>query len=525
MSRFLLIGLDGMEPSLAARWMDEGRLPNLAALRDRGTFMPLASTKPPVTFPAWTTCVTGVNPGRHGIFDFTEMTPGDYAIRFVNSTFRKAPAVWNVLSGAGKRVCVLGVPGTYPPEPVNGVMVSGWDSPVCTGVDRSFVYPPDRFEQVKAWRFADFQESDIGPGWHVMALDRLLKGIGTKEGIATELLREEAWDFFMIVFGESDTVSHHFWLFHDKDSPRHQEGPANAIRDVYERLDAAVGRLIETAGDDVTVGVVSDHGFGGAGTGVVHLNNWLAEKGYLAQTQGGDSLLKRIALHGTPESMRGWLFRRFQRLATKAESQSRFAGIEWLRTKAWSEELNYFPSVRVNLKGREPDGQVDPSEYDAFCEELRRELETWEVVEKAWRREELFEGPYVDRAPDIILELALEDGYSHSCLRSHGTETFRRLRPEEYAGGKEKGMTGNHRPMGVLFLSKPVDAANAALQDVAPAVLAELDVAGPPMDGVSLLTPARVGVNVDAAARETAVYTPEQERQIEERLRDLGYFE
>ena len=115
MARFLLIGLDGAEPSLCERWMDEGRLPALAALRARGSFMPCRSVDPPVTFPAWCTCVTGVNPGRHGIFDFTEHVRGEYAIRFLNSTHRRAPALWNILSEAGKRVCVLGVPGTYPP--------------------------------------------------------------------------------------------------------------------------------------------------------------------------------------------------------------------------------------------------------------------------------------------------------------------------------------------------------------------------------------------------------------------------
>ena len=176
-------------------------------------------------------------------------------------------------------------------------------------MDRSFVYPPSRYTAVRDWRFADFR-SDIGPGWHADALARLLAGADRKAAIAEGLLREEAWDFFMAVFGEADTVSHHFWLFHDPQSPRHRPGFETAIRQVYERLDAAVGRLVAAAGEDVVVGVVSDHGFGGAGTGVAHLNNWLAEHGYLAWKPGGrDSLLKRAALSLTPERWRGGLFR------------------------------------------------------------------------------------------------------------------------------------------------------------------------------------------------------------------------
>lgn len=534
MSRFLLIGLDGADPALVRRWMDEGRLPNLSALARRGAMLPCRSTTPCATFPAWTTCVTGVNPGRHGILDFTCMTQGEYAIRFVNAGWRAAPAIWNALSEAGKRVCVLGVPATYPPEAVNGVLVSGFDSPVCTAVDRSFVYPEAAWEDVKAWRFADFQESDIGPGWHTMALGKLLRGIEEKERIALRLLEREPWDFFMAVFGESDTVAHHFWLFHDPDSPRHRPGFENAIRDVYARLDETVGKLVAAAGDDVTIGVVSDHGFGGSGTGVVHLNNWLAEHGYLTFAPERGGWLKRAALSLTPGSWRGALFRRFQGLATRAESASRFAGIDWSKTRAWSEELNYFPSVRVNLRGREPQGQVAPEAYDAFVRDLCAALEAWGPIAKAWPRGDLYDGPHADRAPDVVIEFALEDGYSPSCLRARGGPAFRRLRPEEHLGGKERGMTGNHRPVGVFLMSAPTPSRECSLLDIAPTVYAALGVAGPAMEGVSLVSGDRVVLS-DARAGETpappgrhdaaSVYTDEETAAVEARLRDLGYFE
>lgn len=524
MGRFLLIGLDGAAPSLVEPWMDQGRLPNLARLRKAGSYLPLASTTPPATFPAWTTCVTGVNPGRHGVFDFTEMVPGAYAVRFVNATYRKAPAIWNVLSDAGKRVGLLSVPATYPPEPVNGFMVSGFDSPVCTRIDRSFVYPQAFYSEVREWRFADFQQTNIGPDWHDRILPKLIEGIARKERVACKLLAREPWDFFMVVFGESDAVGHHFWMFHDQQSPRHRPGREDSIQRVYERLDAAVGRLMEAAGDDVTVGVVSDHGLGGAGTGVVHLNNWLAENGYLRFAPGSGSLLKKLALTATPEHWRGKLFRMFRGLAGRAESRSRFSGIDWGHTRAWSEELNYFPSVRINLRGRAPQGQVRPEEYDSFTADLCRHLESWAPIQKAWRREELYEGEYVERAPDIVLELALEDGYSHSCLRGRGGPAFRRLEPDEYLGGRERAINGNHRPTGVLFLSKPTQACAARIEDVAPTVLAELGVPAPPMDGTPLLAGPAGTAEATHAPQERA-YTPEEERVVEDRLRDLGYFE
>lgn len=509
-----------------ARWMAGGRLPHLAVLRDRGAFLPLRSTRPPVTFPAWTTCATGVHPGRHGIFDFTEIVPGTRRLRFLNGSDRAAPAVWETLSAAGKRVCVLGVPGTYPPEPVNGIFVSGFDSPVATGVDRSFVHPPEAHAQVRAWRFADFQEGDIRPGWHARALDALRRGVADKADIAARLLAREPWDFFMVVFGEADTVSHHFWLFHDPASPRHRPGFEDAIGDIYARLDEAVGRLIDAAGPDTTVLVVSDHGFGGAGTGVVHLNNWLAERGHLAFNGGrGGSLAKQAALRLVPASWRGGLFRRLRGWAERAESASRFGGIDWTRTRAWSEELNYFPSIRVNLRGRDPDGVVDPAEYDGYVDALCAALEAWEPVAKAWRRDALYDGPERHRAPDIVLELALENGYSHSCLRARGGPAFRRIAPDEVLGGKERGMTGTHRDPGILLASKPVAADAPGLEDIAPTVLAELGVPGPPMDGRTLWGAAPATGAAPARAAAARTYTPGEERVLEERLRALGYLE
>lgn len=528
MKRFLLIGLDGAEPLLVQRWMLENRLPHLARLKKEGLFCPLAGTMPPATFPAWTTCVTGVNPGRHGILDFTQMDAGNYSVHFVNSTMRKAPALWNILSAAGKRCAVLGVPGTYPPEEINGVMVSGFDSPVCTRIDKSFVYPAGIYDDVREWRFADFQESRIGPKWHDTVFPKMMESISIKESIAVKLLQREPWDFFMAVFGESDTVAHHFWMFHDPVSPRFKPGGRNdAIRLIYQRLDAAVGALIRAAGEDVTVCIVSDHGFGGAGTGVIHLNNWLAERDYLKFAPAKPNLLKSAAMSLVPQHLRGAMFRRLQDMAARAESQSRFAGIDWNHTFAWSEELNYFPSIRINLKGREPAGQIAPESYRDFCAKLCEELESWPPIKKAWRREMLYQGPYVDRAPDIILELDLEQGYSYSCLRSRGGPSFRRLGPDEYNGGKERGMNGSHRPTGIFFASKQIPCGAALIEDVAPTVLAELQVPAPDMDGSPIFGSGATTAPAAPAPPhyEEAPYTREEEKVIEERLRSLGYLE
>ena len=526
MARMLIIGLDGADPALVARWMEDGTLPNLRALARSGAMLPLRSTMPPATFPAWTTCSTGVNPGRHGVFDFTDMPPGGYAVRFVNRTFRRAPAVWNALSDAGARVGVLGVPGTWPPEPVNGFMVSGFDSPVATSIDRSFVWPPEYHDDVQGWRFADFQEHRTGPGWHERARSLLLSKIADKEAAALRLLRREPWDFFMAVFGETDTVSHHFWRFHDAASPRHEANPslADAIREVYARLDATVGRMAEVSGAEHVL-VVSDHGFMGAGTGVIHLNNFLAERGLLRFSGGGRSPLKSLALLFAPERARGALFRRFTGLAANAESRSRFGGLDWSATRAYSEELDYFPSVRINLAGREPQGTVRPEEYDGFVAELCAMLEAWGPVARALPRASVYDGPHVDRAPDILVEPACENGYRHACLRARGGSSFRRMDPAEYAGGKERGMNGVHRSPGLLVSNAPVTRPDPGLEDIAPTVLSALGAAGPPMDGRPLWGTARDAVSDSGPMAPEESMSAAEEAEMAARLRTLGYLE
>ena len=151
----LIVGLDGATLDLVEPWATDGTLPNLAQLLREGAWGPLGSTVPPATLPGWTTFMTGVNPGRHGVFDFTRRDPGDYQVRFVNATFRKAQTVWRLLSDADRRVSVLGLPGTYPPEAINGCMISGFDTPVTTRSDDSFAPPstavtPSKQEHIRA---------------------------------------------------------------------------------------------------------------------------------------------------------------------------------------------------------------------------------------------------------------------------------------------------------------------------------------------------------------------------------------
>src|SRR6202795_1900907 len=177
--------------------MEAGDMPVLRRLTALGMSGVLRSTTPPVTFPAWSSFMTGVNPGKHGIFDFTRRLPGTYEIAFVSSRDRRVPTIWQLLSDAGRRVAVLGVPTTYPPEAVNGIVVGGFDSPVATGIDGSFVHPRAFYDEMRAavgpYTITDFQELRIGPGWHDRALPSLLTAIERKRDLARYVLARERW--------------------------------------------------------------------------------------------------------------------------------------------------------------------------------------------------------------------------------------------------------------------------------------------------------------------------------------------
>ncbi len=242
--KIVIIGWDGATRQVIEKGIDEDWLPTLKSFVQEGSFLDLISTIPPATIPAWTSCFTGVNPGKHGYFDFTEMIAGTYQIRFTNGSYRKFPAVWNWISQAGGRCIILGVPGTYPIDKINGIMVSGFISPLPSKITPEQVYPEKIFPIVKEWGYGGINESLISKGWHTRAVDVLIERIKRKEQITLQLLEKEDWDLFVSIFNETDTVSHHFWMFWDKTSPRYQDGLREAIPAIYQHLDNVFSKIL-----------------------------------------------------------------------------------------------------------------------------------------------------------------------------------------------------------------------------------------------------------------------------------------
>jgi predicted AlkP superfamily phosphohydrolase/phosphomutase len=550
-ARLLVIGLDGFSHHLGIRLGSQGRLPALRGLERRGWMAPLRSCVPPVTMPAWSSILTGVNPGGHGLFDFLHREPGRYELGFTHGGMRARPGFMELVSAAGGRVVQLLVPGTWPPRPLNGVVVSGFDSPVALRVGRQACHPPAIHDQLQrrvgGLAYAGFGERPDGPDWHQRALASMLREIARKEQACRWLLGRERWDAFMIVFGESDTAGHHLWRFHDPDSPRHPEHCDPVLRGglqrIYERLDRSVERLVAWARPD-QVCVLSDHGMGGAGRQALYLNRFLEERGWLRFRGAGSrgpspsARVRRWALDRLPPELQARLFRGLPRSVVDGiETRSRYERIDFPRTRAFSDELSYAATIHLNLRGREPRGVVEDRE--AALEALEQDLLSWRaagrpVVARVHRREDLFSGPLVSRAPDLVLELQERDGYSSTPLPSGEVEagtTWRWLEDHELSGGRARGMNGAHRRDGVLLLAgdgvgpRPL-CHEPRLEDVAPTLLSLLGFQPPAwMEGRPLVPAPGPGRGLPLAGFAPSEAPVADWWGLRQRLRSLGYLE
>src|SRR4051794_24463814 len=259
-SKVMIIGLDCAEPSLVLdRW--RGELPTLGALIERGAYGPLTSVVPPITVPAWSCMMSSRTPGDLGVYGFRNRSDHSYDGLFIaNGSAIKEPRLWDLASRRGKRSIVLGVPGTYPPRPLNGVMVTCFLTP---STKYQYTFPPllrsEVEEVVGEYLFdcTDFRTDDKDD-----LLRQVYEMTDKRFKLAEHLLQTKPWDLFAMVEMGTDRMHHGFWKDMAPAPRKHVPGGAyeNAILDSHRHVDGLVGRLLAHADDDTTVFVVSDHG-------------------------------------------------------------------------------------------------------------------------------------------------------------------------------------------------------------------------------------------------------------------------
>ena len=551
--RALVIGLDGATWDLMAPWIEAGYLPNLATLRARGARGKLASTIHPVTTPAWTSFLTGQQQGRHGIYDHVRRRPGTYEVQVTNASMIRVPTIFDHLRPAGLRAVSLNVPYTFPPRPIPGVMVSGLFAPT---VGPQITYPSELFAEIA--RVAP--DYTIHPDFVPQAPDPLQRYVDdlirSTEGqfkVAEYLMAREPWSLFVVVFTATDQVQHSFWhCLADEASADSRTAPyRHAIRDVYQAIDRNLPRLLSRIDDETLVIVMSDHGAGELHRWV-HLNRWLADHGYLTFTSQRrraswrTALLTRAAAAYKRHVPAGWrarvrqgLGRNFERAKSTFESQLFSTAIAWERSRAYA--LGACGNLFINLRGREPRGIVAPgAEYEALRDEIAAQLlelrdpETGDLlVARVFRREEIYHGPYLDQAPDLVIQWRDYRYWGRGRYDQFGLPLFE---PSSTWDFSELPLTGTHRPDGVLIACGPGIGADRAYEgarliDLAPTLLAYLGVPVPAdMDGrvlADLFAPGIVqserGAAASAPQAQEFAFTPDEEAAITQRLQDLGY--
>ncbi len=537
--KLLIIGIDGATFDLVSPWVEAGHLPNLGRLMGGGVHGKLASTLPPVTSPAWPTFMTGCNPGKHGVFDFIQPTGSDFSL--VNATKIKQPTIWQRLSDAGFRVGVLNVPVTYPPQPLNGFMISGILSPL----DGQICYPVDLIDRYKGelgnYRVAP--SIQYKPGIEADYIQDIRGLIRAHGEWALHLMRVETWDVMMVHFIALDIMMHALWRFMDHAHPRYEPSPyEDAIRDAYQLVDDYIGRILELLPADASVMVMSDHGFGPL-QNIVNLNIFLLQHGLLKLSGDAMTRAKAAAFHRgiTPAGIYQVLERvGLQNLATRVSKETRnqvvgrflsFENVDWGETVAYS--MGHVGQIYLNVAGREPNGIVTAGEYEQRRQEVIGALSDLKdengrsLISKIILREETYHGPYAEYGPDLHLIIDDYNMIAFPLFATDGKVITRQIR----------GDSGCHRREGIFIAHGPAIRsaqvmAEANILDLAPTIMHMLGEAVPRiMDGRVLQeifdSPTEVTYLEEAAngagLADSQSLSRDEEAQLEERLRSLGY--
>jgi predicted AlkP superfamily phosphohydrolase/phosphomutase len=393
--KVLVIGLDGIPSNLLFNDLLKD-LPNIKTMADNGLFATLESCHPPITVPAWMVMMTSKSPGELGIYGWRHRKGFSYNEGWIaNSLSIKEPRVWDLLAKEGKKVCLIGIPPSYPPTQVNGSLISCSLTPKNS---KSFTHPPQLAGEVEnivggnylfdiPFRIEDRNE----------ALNKLYEMTDKRFKVINHLLKKGKWDYFMFVEIGFDRLHHMFWKYYDSTHPKYE--PSNkyhkVIPEYYKYVDGKIGEILSTIDDDTYVLLVSDHGTASM-KGAFCINEWLINEGYL--------VLKKY-----PNSI------------TDLDNSE----VDWDKTTAWGWG-GYYARIFFNVKGRESNGKIPMGKFHTVREDLKRKLLTIEGPQgqkfdnKVFCPEDLYDESNGSK-PDLIVYL---DNLSWRSAGTIGHNTF-----------------------------------------------------------------------------------------------------
>ena len=540
MRRVLCLGLDGADYDLVRDLLAQERLPTLAGLAARGAFGPLRSTVPAVTPTAWSSFLTGLNPAGHGIFNFST-NPNRSPQRVESAASRAGIPLWRRLDSLGIRSAFVGIPFTYPAETIDGIVVTGYGGP-----ERPQITPPQAAERIRA-AYPGYVTAHhpMGERWWEdfdAYARRLVEHVDETAGICRTVFElEPDLQLLCVDFMSSDHAGHLGYNRLDPGHPAHDPGQAgDELIQVYEAIDRACGELIDEAsrrfGEEVTALVLSDHGMKPI-YWTFHANRWLEETGHLRYRRRSLQPLKGGSLTA--------LSKADQRLARTTRGYARaldlvpglprprsdraFADIDFGSTRAYC-----FATGGQIFLGEASGARRDPRYAERLVGDLSsvRHPDTGEPAFDVCRKEELYHGPYLDKAPEIVI-LPRDERIHVDSSRRPWTAAFElhdRLDPEHFYG-----YSGHHGLTGILAAAgagiRPADVpVGSEITQLSATLLRLLGATADGLDGSpieAILTEDGDALTVPDPAERTAsprsAYSPTEEKDMIERLRDLGY--
>lgn len=489
--RVMVIGLDGATFDLIKPWVEEGKLPNFKKLLLEGCHGVLESTTPSATIPAWPSFFTGCNPGKHGFYDFFKERSNSYdmTVELHPSKAVKQPTLWQILSDFDKKVALLSIPGTYPPKRVNGFMVTG----LLTPPNVKFTYPPE---------FQDELKEKIG-GYNLffsvlsaknpdILLEDLEKTLFNRVKAVEYIWKEKRPDFLMMVDNGTDRAEHELWKFIDIKNPLYDPDEVkrfgNPLLKYYQTVDKTLERIRDMLDEDTILIIMSDHGQGPLRK-FVNLNMFLIKEGYMVIKKNALSKLKYqlFSIGFTPRNIYNLLREiGIERYASDNLSQERKLSllnkmffstkdINWKETVAFSSGVT--GAITINVKGRQSQGIINKNDdyaevrkkiIDQLLQLYDKEIKG-KVINKVYKREEIYYGPYLDNAPDIV------------AVPSEGYEFFGMFGfPFNQIIMPTFGNSGSHRRNGIFIaigkdIKKDTKIKNANIIDLAPTILHIMD--------------------------------------------------
>jgi predicted AlkP superfamily phosphohydrolase/phosphomutase len=358
-TKTVIIGLDGVPFGMIKDFAETGVMPNTAELISQGIFKKMNSSIPEVSSVAWSSIITGQNPGQHGIFGFTDLAPDSYQLRFPNFYDLKSPPFWDFANG---RSIIINVPSTYPVRDMNGVHISGFVS-----IDiRKSVHPASLIPKLKELDYrldVDSQKAHKDLGLFLEDLDHTLSA---RIKAYSYLWDYTDWQVFMLTFTGTDRLMHFLWSAYENENHQYHKD----FLEHFRKIDEAIGQVNERISDDDTLILLSDHGFERLDKDI-YINRFLRTEGFLTLRQ---------------------------------DNEPNLANIDY-PTEAFALDP---ARIYLNLKGKFPCGTIDQSDSENLLCQLENlfrslEIDGRKVIRDIYRKEQLYSGPYLENAPDLVL--------------------------------------------------------------------------------------------------------------------------